>query len=152
MNIKYERAKITDATALAEIIGEFELSNLNNNYFTDTPSNKDELIEYAKEFIGKKDKLCYIAKEESNVFGFVNIIIFPQDKHIEIVDLYVKPNFRGNGIASKLINIAEELAAQKKYSIKIEVYEQNTTAIEFYRNLGYVNDGIILIKENVVRD
>ena len=53
--------------------------------------------------------------------------------------LAVFPGHRGQGLGSKLMNAAEELALEHGGEVmSIQVYGQNTGAVRLYENLGYV--------------
>lgn len=65
-------------------------------------------------------------------------------EHIpEIMDLNVLPEFRGRGIASNLLNIAEQEAFTKSKTVGIGVglYKDYGTAQKLYIKSGYIPDG-----------
>lgn len=53
--------------------------------------------------------------------------------------LYVNINFRGNGIAKKLINEAiKKIYLLGDYKIFINVLKENKTAVNLYKNMGFI--------------
>ena len=57
--------------------------------------------------------------------------------------MYVNPTFRGRGIASELIHAVIEYAIKKNFSeIILDVYDQNTSAIELYKRKGFIFTGV----------
>lgn len=66
-----------------------------------------------------------------------------------IEDIYVDENCRGKGIATKAIQIAEELIkTNRKYtSVCIDVAPRNTDALKLYHQLGYDSLSIITVRK-----
>jgi len=64
-------------------------------------------------------------------------------KGLYIDDLYVKPEFRGSGIGSLLMEKVTAFARENKcHKVRWQVSHWNTGAIEFYRKLGAEIDDI----------
>lgn len=58
-------------------------------------------------------------------------------------DLYVKPEFRINGIGTKLINKVIEFAKDSKcHKLRWQVSKWNKPAIDFYKKIGATIDYI----------
>src|SRR5215472_8114653 len=56
---------------------------------------------------------------------------------IFIEDVYVRPQFRGNGIGKAFFARLAEIALQEDcFGLRWQVLDWNTSAIEFYRKLG----------------
>jgi len=56
---------------------------------------------------------------------------------IYLEDLFVRPEFRKNGIGkSLLIHLAKTALAENCYGLRWEVLNWNESAMEFYRSLG----------------
>ncbi len=60
-----------------------------------------------------------------------------------IVDLFVLPDFRNKGIASKLMDVAESIAAEYHHSVYLDVCLDSShgAAQRLYIERGYVPDG-----------
>ena len=57
-----------------------------------------------------------------------------QGKHgLYLEDLYVTPKFRGQGLGKALL----EHAKQRLPTLRLQVYQQNRTACDFYRSQGF---------------
>ena len=71
------------------------------------------------------------------------IILKPFKEQVGIFAMYVNPTFRGRGIASELIHAAIEYAIKNKNSeIILDVYDQNSSAIELYKRKGFIFTGV----------
>lgn len=58
-------------------------------------------------------------------------------------DLYVKPEYRGLGLGTKLINEVISFArSQNCHKVRWQVSEWNTNSIEFYKSLGAKLDNL----------
>ncbi len=73
------------------------------------------------------EHIIYVKDDNSTIKGFMGVA---QDK-IEM--LFIKDEFRGNGIGKKLITYARD-----KLNVKyVDVNEQNKKAVGFYIHLGF---------------
>lgn len=96
-----------------------------------------------------------IYKEKDSVVGFLNYdLIYDR---IEIDYIYVNPEYRKQGIASKLFDYMVENSKNIK-NITLEVRKSNINAINFYKKHGFEEvairenyygseDGILMVKE-----
>ena len=74
--------------------------------------------------------------------GCVGLAPCSDGRTAEIKRLYVRPAWRGNGIAWTLINHAHHHAAQHGITrLILDVLPARTTVISFYRRLGYTETG-----------
>jgi ribosomal protein S18 acetylase RimI-like enzyme len=63
----------------------------------------------------------------------------PSAKAIEIEKLYFRPHFQGKGIGKMLIAVAFDLAKDlKRQKVWLGVIDTNTSAIEFYKKMGFM--------------
>ena len=81
--------------------------------------------------------ILLLYKNELNNVGY--IFAKKQENGYLIDGLYVDVNFRGNGIAKKLINeIIKKIHLIKDYKIFINVIKENKVAVNLYKNMGFV--------------
>ncbi len=84
---------------------------------------------------------CLVYVDKSYIVGFLSYEnIFDR---FEIDDLFVDEAYRGNKIATKLLNELVEIG--KKLNIKnitLEVRENNYIAIDLYKKIGFINKAI----------
>lgn len=84
----------------------------------------------------KNSRIILYAKIENEVVGFVDVV--NQVDELSIMRIAVLPDYRNQGIATKLIKKIEEIALQmtiKKVSLEAE--QKNFDAICLYSKLGY---------------
>ncbi|HUD07568.1 MAG TPA: GNAT family N-acetyltransferase [Candidatus Saccharimonadales bacterium] len=98
----------------------------------------------------ERNGFIYVAEENGNIIGFVQGIIDNNDKdilyvltHIPFADgwigeLYVKPEFRGQGIGKQLVAKANCYFKGKgcKY-VRVYVLNDNVNTVNIYKKLGF---------------
>lgn len=119
-------------------------SNINENY---------KVEEFYEKLINNNDKTIFVARDNDIVLGYVYGFIqdngsLYNNKVAQLDALFVKEQYRGNGIARSLtkefINWAEEKGVA---SIELSVCKDNTNAISLYENEGFYIDKILLRKK-----
>ena len=97
---------------------------------------------------------CAVAAEiDGQVVGFIAGWINPADTmqstpHFYVSDLYVQDDFRGQGIAARLVEAVEQYAAAKGIpSIVLHVLAQNALAKTFYEKQGFELYELTLLKQ-----
>ncbi len=89
---------------------------------------------------------CFVAETEDNqIIGYVTYFFGYYTwigKSLYMDDLYVKPEYRANGIGTKLIDKVIEFAKDSEcHKLRWQVSEWNKPAIGFYKNIGAQVDG-----------
>lgn len=107
----------------------FELDNLIFDY------DKYSLNQITEEL--NNNSRIYFGYFKNNVLvGFVGASVTLDTS--DIMKIGVNPNFRNQGIASKLFDsLKKELIKQNVKKIMLEVREKNSNAISFYAKLGF---------------
>jgi ribosomal protein S18 acetylase RimI-like enzyme len=108
---------------------------------------KDEAVEEAiQEFqskLGSEDQKVYIIESEGEEAGFMAVRIGEKagrikSKYLAITDLFVKKDFRDQGLGTELIEKAEELAEEEECDcMTVTAEEGNSGAGRLYRKLGF---------------
>ena len=105
-------------------------SNLHNNY----KLNLDELSS------------CYVCTYNNQIIAFMTCSIIYE--RAEIIDIYVKKEFRCKNIGTNLIsNFIKDL--ENCDNITLEVNVNNKIAIDFYKNLNFE---IVSIRKNYYKN
>jgi GNAT superfamily N-acetyltransferase len=94
-------------------------------------------------------RMCFVASMNGQFAGYVTLNWQPAysgavDRNIpEIQDLNVLANFRGKGVASRLLDRAEEEAARRSTAVGIGVglHPGYNSAQQLYVKRGYIPDG-----------
>ncbi len=108
--------------------------------------------------IARNNGALYVADDNGKVVGIIVGIVqnvskldqlsFASVKYGRILELFVHSEYRGKNIGKLLIEKMEDHFKQLHCDhIRIEVFEPNKNAHNFYRALGYTNRVIDLMKE-----
>ena len=109
-------------------------------------NTKDDYIvdNWYSSFIDKDDSQLFIAVNDNEIVGYIYVkIITTSDSsdistEASISGIYVKENFRKQGIGTKLINEARKWCINKGVTyLKLNVLEGNSTALNLYKKLGF---------------
>lgn len=109
------------------------LNNLFDQYrrFYDKPSDLKKSEQFLKERIERKESEIYISWEGNTATGFVQLFSLFSSTRLArywlLNDLYVHPNYRGEGISKALIEQAKQLC-------------RDTNACGMYLETGMDND------------
>lgn len=131
------------------------LQEFYNHYNNETNSFIDILKE---EKTNPYLKYCFYV-ENNEILGYITYLdIYDR---FEISNIYVLREFRGNGIASKMLQFVIDEGLNKKINnITLEVNSKNTNAIALYHKYGFKEvairsgyysgtDGILMKKEMI---
>ncbi|WP_323752886.1 ribosomal protein S18-alanine N-acetyltransferase [Marinobacter sp.] len=84
-----------------------------------------------------RDRLI-VAELDSELVGYCLILMSAATRLARIYSIAVSPTVRGKGLGEKLIKEAEKEACDAdRIIMRLEVREDNTSAINLYRRLGY---------------
>lgn len=118
-------------------------SNINENY---------KVEEFYEKSIDDDNKIILVARENNIILGYVYGFIQDKgnlynNKISKLYALFVKEQYRGNGIESSLIKEFINWAREKRVAyIELSVCKDNTNAISLYENEGFGIDKICLRK------
>ncbi len=104
----------------------------------------------------QKDGQVFIAEIDGKAIGFISLrielkgeqILLPNIKSVLISDFIIHPEFRGKGVGKQLLQKADEYAKEKNITyIKLSVFAANTDAKEIYKNLGFKEYSVTMLKK-----
>ena len=119
-------------------------SNINENY---------KVEEFYEKLINNNDKTILVARDNGIILGYVYGFIqdngsLYNNKVAQLDALFVKEQYRGNGIARSLIREFINWARGKEVAyVELSVCKDNANAISLYENEGFSIDKICLRKE-----
>jgi len=87
-----------------------------------------------------------VHQEDGRPVGFATIV-FTIGDHVGIGNLVVLKEFRGRGIASKLMEEAHELAREKGAKHSLMCIWDGGTLPDFYQKAGYQPIGVVMSRE-----
>lgn len=85
-----------------------------------------------------KNSKYFVAKQNNNVIGFIGIRYIFDD--IDVMNIVIREDKRGQGIASNLLSYIIRKNENKK--INLEVNEHNISAIKLYQKFGFKVEGL----------
>lgn len=144
-----EKATKNDFPGIHAIFQEVHDHHLNGtiNTFKDIdPFTKEEFDESIKD----KNTFLLVAKEDTNIIGFILASIVEKEgrhtkfkKSLHINTLGTKKDSQNKGIGTALINEIKKIAKENKCdNINLSVWSFNENAIKFYKHAGFKNQKI----------
>ena len=101
-----------------------------------------------REELGLNCRIYFVALNNNEPVGYAGA--WNTSDEYDIISAAVKPEFRRQGIARKLIERLIKDAREKNiFSVSLEVSEKNTAAINLYRDLGFI---VTNVRENYYKN
>ena len=114
---------------LRELIKKFWLAH--NDYV----QSDEEAMEDLCAWTSAQNRIYLIEKDESFI-GFIHL--GSRGAEIDWVeDLFILPEYQGNGYGSMALNLVEQIVKEYSESIYLEVAARNMDALRLYRRNGY---------------
>ncbi len=137
-HIVLKKATSNDADKIGEV---FDLYR----QFYKKVSDVEICKKYIKERLDNNEADIFFLEKSNDCIGLVQLYTtfdsLELSKKIVLYDLYVKSEFRTQGLGKKLMSAALEFAKKNKISgIELSTEKNNTTAQSLYEGLGYERD------------
>ena len=113
-----------------------ELFKIEEDCFDQEAFTKQQIAYLLSDF----NTIALTAKSNMDIAGFViaQIEVEENTEYGHIVTVNVAPRFRGRGVATKLLQEIEIFLKQRSITqIRLEVREDNNSALKLYHKLGY---------------
>ena len=132
--------------AIFQEVHDFHLNGTINTFKDIDPFTEEEFNEAIKD----KNTFLLIAKEDSNIIGFLLASIVEKEgrhtkfkKSLHINTLATKKEAQNKGIGTSLINEIKKIAKENKCdNINLSVWSFNENAIKFYKHNGFKSQKI----------
>ena len=122
------------------------------------PEYGEHFTEKLLQEVRDKNGRIYVAENEDNIVAFIAGIVYEWSTEVlleciplksgRILELFVDSKHRRRGIGKMLIRKTEEYFRISGCDVfRVEVFEPNTEAYQFYQGLGYQNRIIDMIKK-----
>ena len=122
-------AKKTDAVALAKLSGDLGY-----------PTTTTEMESRFDKLFSKSDNGIYVAKLDS-IVGWIHVSVIQSlesNPFVEICGLVVAESYRGKGIGTQLVSMAERWAQEKGYNqIRVRTNILREESRRFYKQVGF---------------
>lgn len=132
-----------------------QLEILNNEFNGEGETTLDNI---RSSLANNKQEVIVVDEQNRELTGFVCVQLkksFCYDDYMpEITEVYVKPQYRRNGIARAMITYAEEYCKQRLPIHKFELLTgtENDGAQSVYAKLGYSEDGELHLSKRLTRE
>lgn len=134
-------------------VNDAEQLNLLNDEFNGRGATSIENIKNS--LMNNRQEVIIVAEENNNLTGFVCVQLkksFCYDDYMpEITEVYVRPDHRKKGVASAMINYAEQYCSDhyQLHTYELLTGKDNYIAQSVYNRLGYEEDGEIHLSKRV---
>lgn len=106
------------------------------------------ISEQLKKELANPNLYIYAANVDNRYVGWISLIYMPKigkqkgHGHVYVDELWVAPNYRGQGVAKALMKKADELKRElDATAIRLYVNVNNPIAKKLYESCGYMEDG-----------
>ncbi len=137
MDIKYRQFKTSDKKNVSELIKCLYIEDSEGKPISDEKINKtfNELLKYPE-----KGSIIVIEEEETMI-GYCILINFWSNEDggniLNINELYIEPDYRGNKIATNFIRYLIENRCSNAVALQLEVKLSNIKAKILYERIGF---------------
>jgi GNAT superfamily N-acetyltransferase len=138
MEIQIRNAEESDFAQLLELFKEFAEFEKLPERMVNTPERMAEEKDYLRGFVAETNDKRIVGYA---TFFFTYYTWFGKCLYMD--DLYVKPDFRANGIGKRLMKSVIEFGKSSGcHKLRWQVSKWNKPAVEFYKSLGATIDDI----------
>lgn len=127
MELKYERASGADMEAI------FALSKALIDQYEDVESiDYDKVLQWVRRKIEAQIGEYQRVMMDGSLAGYVHF--HPDGERMELDDLYILPEYRGQGIGTAVV---EKCCAETEKPVYLYVFRRNEGAVRLYKRLGF---------------
>jgi ribosomal protein S18 acetylase RimI-like enzyme len=147
VTIAIRRATIQDYNAVCELFDELDALHRDNlPHIFKKPNGPSRGRNHFLHLITDENAGLFVAETENRLVGLVEAVVkempgipfFVQRRFVMIDSIVVHQSYQGRGIGLQLMDRINEWAvARGAASIELNAYEFNSSAIAFYKRLGY---------------
>lgn len=145
--ITYRRATLKDATILYDLGVEFERYNKENSTRPHDHFSGDwekYFAEEIEESLKKKNSYVYLALIDGSPCGYIFARLCKGCYAFIIEEFFVRPEFSKLGVGGKLLDLAIADGKKLGYDIKVEVFDWNQSAKDYYLTKGFFVESLVL--------
>lgn len=117
------------------------LCTLYNTIFYEVPNSATLTEDEIRQWMSNSRWHLYFVKDEEQIAGFLMLI--EKEQEVEIDSLGILEEFRGRGLAKRMLRQVENTAAQRGFgTVSLGVSSINTAASSLYRKLGFSEEKV----------
>lgn len=112
------------------------LNNLNDNFVPRLSEKVKNFDDYAKKLLN--NAILYQIKKEGKNIGLLAFYINSETKISYLTLIVIKNQYQNFGFGKKLLELYENISKKEKMNVlKLEVFNKNLKAINFYKKFGF---------------
>jgi ribosomal protein S18 acetylase RimI-like enzyme len=115
---------------------------------------RSDAVKYFTDRLRKDKHRFFIVRVDGEDAGFISVEdrtarpVFERDKYGHVHELFVKKDFRRQGIASKLLERVEDYCQEKDFDmIRLSVNVRNDSAKQLYQSHDFYAERTMMIKD-----
>ena len=146
-DITFKQADLTDTDNLYALSVEFEHYNKENSTRPHEHSSDEWQISFAEDLeqiLKNEDSYIYLALVDGESAGYIFARLCKGCYAFIIEELYVRSQFNKLGIGGKLLDFAIAHGRKLDYDIKVEVFDWNQSAKDYYLKKGFFVESLVL--------
>ncbi len=90
-----------------------------------------------KEIFNSKEEKVFLLLDGKNIAGFTGLTYYKWNNTIQIIDVFIKPEYRKKGFGLKLINFLIKRVKKTKYRCLISEAPSLNSVVELYKKAGF---------------
>ncbi len=106
---------------------------------------QDYFLEEIKESLKKRNSYVFLAFCDGDPAGYIFARLCKGCYAFIVEELFVRPKFSKLGIGTKLLDMVIAKGKTFDYDIKVEVFDWNTGARDYYVKKGFSVDSVVLL-------
>lgn len=149
MNIEIRKATINDVDSFYKLGVEFnkfneELSHNHNEFFHE--GWEKDFYTQSEDSLKDGNHAVFLASLDGKDVGYMHCYVCDECYYTILDELFIQKNYRKYGLGKMFVEKFITWASQYDYTLKVEVYNWNNDAIEFYKRMGFDPTSTILEK------
>jgi len=145
--ITYKQATTEDLQTLFDLSVKFQEYNVASSGEYDKffwPNWEEEFKEEISDDVANENGVVFLAYGGDEPVGYVYAKYCKECYYFLVDELFVNENYRGNNIGGELLEMAMEWGKRFNVPIRVEIFEWNKKALDFYLKQGFKIDSLVL--------
>ena len=147
--IEYRKATPQDLKLLFELAKEFHeyyisSGGVQEEFFPE--GWKDNFEQEITSSLSDDNSITFLAVDTSKPVGYITTFYSKRDWFCVIEELFVKKDYRKLKVGKQLLELSLDWCKQFDCPVRLEVFDWNTGAIDFYTKLGFKKTSVVLEK------
>ena len=148
-NIILRKPLITDLNQVLDWENDLKINNHTDVPVFYTPSQVEEYLNSDHDLLSQ-NQIRYIIDYNNTAVGCVDLYDFNLVNSRAGVGIYIDPNFRNKGFASKSLELIKSISTNQFFisSLYADIMAENIASIKVFEKLGFIKNGT---KKNWIR-